>query len=216
MIPSEVKTALPPATTSAPLPQTQPGFAAFLKLGIEHILTGYDHLLFLCALLFGCRRLKPMLAVITGFTLAHSLTLALAALNIVTIPSRVVEPLIAVSIIFVAAENFRRAEKSWHRYALTCGFGLVHGFGFASALRETGFAAGGASLAKPLLAFNLGVEVGQLAVAAVVLPSLFGLQKWPLFQRFGAKVVSAVVIVVAVFWLWQRITNSGDWPFGRK
>ena len=186
-----------------------PSFGEFLKLGIEHILTGYDHLLFLTALLLGCRRLKPMLLVITGFTLAHSLTLALAALNVVNISPRFVEPAIAASIIFVAAENFRRTEKSWHRYALTCGFGLIHGFGFAGALRETGLATNGAALVKPLLAFNLGVETGQLCVAAVVLPLLFALLKWPWFARRGPQVISALVMVVAAFWLCQRIAQLG-------
>ena len=189
--------------------KTSPTFGEFLRLGIAHILTGYDHLLFLTALLLGCRRLKTMLAVITGFTLAHSLTLALAALNVVNISSRIVEPAIAASIIFVAAENFRRAEKSWHRYALTCGFGLIHGFGFAGALRETGLATSGAELVKPLLAFNLGVETGQLCVAAVVLPLLFALLKWPWFARRGPQVISALVMVVAAFWLWQRVANLG-------
>jgi len=187
--------------------KTSPTFGEFLRLGIEHILTGYDHLLFLTALLLGCRRLKTMLAVITGFTLAHSLTLALAALNVVSISSRIVEPAIAASIIFVAAENFRRTEKSWHRYALTCGFGLIHGFGFAGALRETGLATSGAELVKPLLAFNLGVETGQLCAAAVVLPLLFALLKWPWFVRRGPQLISALVMLVAAFWLWQRVAN---------
>lgn len=195
------------ATTAA---RQSPSFGEFLKLGIRHILTGYDHLLFLIALLLGCRRLKTMLLVITGFTLAHSLTLALAALNVVTISSRIVEPLIAASIIFVALENFWRAEKAWHRYAATGGFGLIHGFGFAGALRETGLAMSGGELVKSLLAFNLGVEIGQLAVAALVLPLLFGLRKLPVFERRGTALISALVILVAAFWLWQRVTSLVD------
>ena len=194
--------------TPSPAPvvaRARPGFMEFLHLGIRHILTGFDHLLFLCALLLGCRRLKPMLLVITGFTLAHSLTLALAALEVVTLSSRVVEPLIALSIVIVAAENLRRVEKPWYRYVLTCGFGLIHGFGFAGALRATGLAANGAELASPLFAFNLGVEVGQLAVAAVFVPVLFGLRRWPLFERQGTRVVSVVVILVAAGWFWQRL-----------
>lgn len=204
----------PPAQkTAVPIvPKPQPGFGEFLKLGISHILNfeAFDHLLFLVALLLGCPRLKPMLLVITGFTLAHSLTLALAALNLVTISPSIVEPAIAASIIFVAAENFRREEKPWHRYALTCGFGLIHGFGFAGALRASGLGGNGAEIAAPLLAFNLGVEIGQLTVAAVVLPLLLALRKWPWFARYGAQVISALVILVAAFWLWQRITSSGD------
>ena len=199
-----------PATVAAG--KTQPSFGEFLRLGIFHILNveAFDHLLFLTALLLGCRKLKPMLLVITGFTLAHSFTLALAALNLVTISSRLVEPAIAASIIFVAAENFRRKEKSWPRYALTCGFGLIHGFGFASALRESGLGGTGVEVAKPLFAFNLGVEIGQLAVAAIVLPLLFTLRKSAWFEKYGARVISALVILVAVFWLFQRIVSSGD------
>jgi hypothetical protein len=207
----------PVALTNPPSPQpavtvakgnARPSFGEFLKLGIGHILNvgAFDHLLFLTALLLGCRKLKPMLLVITGFTVAHSITLALAALNIVTISSRIVEPLIAASIIFVAAENFRREEKSWHRYALTCGFGLIHGFGFASALRASGLGGNGSEIAMPLLAFNLGVEIGQLVVAAIVLPALLVLNKWPWFTRHGARVISALVILVAAFWLWQRLS----------
>ena len=181
----------------------------FLKLGLGHILCldAFDHLLFLLALLLGCQRLKPMLLVITGFTLAHSLTLALAALNVLTLSARVVEPLIAASIIIVAAENFRKSEQSWPRYALTAGFGLIHGFGFAGALRESGLAGTGWAIAKPLFAFNLGVELGQLAVAALVLPLLLGLNRWPWFARNGARVISALVILVAAFWLWERLTT---------
>jgi len=209
VIPSVVTTNSPAEKPSAPVAETkpQPGFGEFLRLGIGHILNfeAFDHLLFLTALLLGCPRLRPMLLVITGFTLAHSLTLALAALNLVTISSRFVEPAIAASIIFVAVENFRRTEKPWHRYVLTCGFGLIHGFGFAGALRASGLGGQGAEIAMPLFAFNLGVEIGQLCVAAVVLPVLLGLGRWPWFARSGAQVVSALIILVAAFWLWQRV-----------
>jgi len=204
---SATKPALPLAAT-----KTQPSFGEFLRLGINHILnvSAFDHLLFLTALLLGCHNLKTMLLVITGFTLAHSFTLALAALNLVTISARLVEPAIAASIIFVAAENFRREEKSWPRYALTCGFGLIHGFGFASALRESGLGGTGTEIAMPLFAFNLGVEIGQLTVAAVVLPLLFALRKWTWFEKHGVRVISALVILVAIFWFCQRIVSSGD------
>lgn len=194
-------------TITAVATKPAPTFGEFLKLGIGHILNveAFDHLLFLTALLLGCRKLKPMLLVITGFTIAHSLTLALAALNLVTISLRIIEPAIAASIIFVAAENFRRSEKSWSRYALTCGFGLIHGFGFASALRESGLAGTGMEIARPLFAFNLGVEIGQLTVAAILLPLLLGLERWPWFARNGARAISVLIILVAAFWLWQRV-----------
>jgi hypothetical protein len=191
-------------------PRIHPSFTEFLKLGIEHILTGYDHLLFLLALLLGCRALKPMLWVITGFTLAHSLTLALAALNVVAISPRVVEPAIALSIILVAAENFHRKEKHWQRYAITCGFGLIHGFGFAGALRSAGLAGSGAQVIGPLFSFNLGVEIGQLAVATVIVPLLISLRRRPWFARYGAMAISTLVIAVAALWFWQRVTHFGD------
>lgn len=193
---------LPPATN-----RPAPSVTDFLKLGIGHILNveAFDHLLFLTALLLGCRKLKTMLLVITGFTLAHSVTLALAALNLVTISSRIVEPLIAASIIFVAAENFRQTEKSWCRYALTVGFGLIHGFGFASALQASALVGTGMEIVKPLVAFNFGVEIGQLTVAAMLLPLLLLLERWTWFARNGARVISALVILVSAFWLWQRL-----------
>jgi hypothetical protein len=213
LVASVAATNAPAQKTAASIaPKSQPGFGEFLKLGIGHILNfeAFDHLLFLTALLLGCPRLKPMLLVITGFTLAHSFTLALAALNLVTLSSRIVEPAIAASILFVAAENLRREEKPWHRYALTCGFGLIHGFAFAGALRASGLAGSGAEIAMPLFAFNLGVEIGQLTVAAVLLPVLFVLQKHPWFQQFGVRAVSALVIVVAAWWLVARIASSGE------
>ncbi|MBC8094714.1 MAG: HupE/UreJ family protein, partial [Akkermansiaceae bacterium] len=125
-----------PATSRPTIPR--PAFLEFLKLGIEHILIGFDHLLFLCALLIGVRQIKPMLWIITCFTLAHSVTLALSALNIVMLSSRLVEPLIALSIIVVAVENIFRKEATTDRYWMAGGFGLIHGFGFASVLRDTG------------------------------------------------------------------------------
>jgi hypothetical protein len=190
---------------TAPPEAKRPSFGEFLKLGIEHILTGYDHLLFLCGLLVVCRRIGPMLAIITCFTLAHSVTLALAALNLVQIPSRIVEPLIAATIVFVGVENFRGRVDMKTRCALALGFGLIHGLGFAAALRDSGLGGSGAALAKPLFAFNLGVESGQLAVAAVFLPALFLLRRVNWFERFSTPAVSAVVVGLGGFWLVQRL-----------
>lgn len=196
-------TAISPATITPPT-NTTVSFADFLKLGIGHILTGYDHLLFLCGLLVVCRRVGPMLAIITCFTLAHSVTLALAALDLVQISPRLTEPLIAATIVFVGVENFRGAVNTKTRCGLALGFGLIHGFGFATALRETGLAGTGLALVKPLLAFNLGVECGQLAVAAVFLPVLFALRKIPWFARHGVKLISAVVVLLGGYWLVER------------
>lgn len=197
--------ALVTATTSPVMP-TNPvvSFHEFIKLGIEHILTGYDHLLFLLGLLVVCRRVSSMMLIITCFTLAHSLTLALAALNVVSIPSRVVEPLIAASIIFVGIENLVRRGEPKGRWLLTFVFGLIHGFGFASVLREVGLGAGGASLFVPLFSFNLGVEMGQLAVVAIALPVLWFLRKRPLFACYGESAISFVVLLLGSYWLLQR------------
>ncbi|HEX8190715.1 MAG TPA: HupE/UreJ family protein [Pyrinomonadaceae bacterium] len=177
----------------------------FLKLGIGHILTGYDHLLFLFGLLVACRRFSTAAKIVTCFTLAHSLTLALAALDVVSPPGRVVEPLIAASIVFVGVENvFRRGEPGW-RWALTFVLGLVHGFGFAGALREAGLGAGGASLLVPLFSFNLGVELGQVAVAALVLPLLWKLRDLPAFERHGRVALSAAVALAGAYWFVTRL-----------
>jgi hydrogenase/urease accessory protein HupE len=197
-----------PPKTATPSP-TAPSFGAFLKLGIEHILTGYDHLLFLAGLLIACRRFSTMAGIITCFTIAHSLTLALAALNVFAIPSRIVEPLIAASIVFVGVENLvRRGEEPKGRWALTFVFGLVHGFGFASALRNIGLGAGGASLLPPLFSFNLGVELGQISVAAIFLPLLFRLRRLPSFVRYGVPAASGLVVLFGTYWLLQRTVLS--------
>ena len=196
---------LPGAASPSPGPSRPTvSFLAFLKLGIEHILTGYDHLLFLLGLLVVCRRFSTTLTIVTCFTVAHSLTLALAALNVVTIPSRVVEPLIAASITFVGVENLVRRGEPKGRWLLTFAFGLIHGFGFASVLREAGVGAGGKALALPLFAFNLGVEIGQLAVVAILLPLLWKLRTRRLFDRYGVSVISLVVVLLGSYWLLRR------------
>ena len=147
----------------------------YLILGIEHIFTGYDHIAFVFGLLIvagahglraGARRI---LGVVTAFTLAHSVTLIASALGLVSLSSRLVEPAIALSIAYVGVENLLRPEPR-HRFALTFCFGLVHGFGFASVLKEIGLPEKGLLLS--LVSFNVGVEIGQLAVVAAVLPVL--------------------------------------------
>jgi hydrogenase/urease accessory protein HupE len=180
-------------------------FWGFLKLGVEHILKGYDHLLFLLGLLIACRRFRTMALIITCFTLAHSVTLALAALDLVALSPRLVEPLIAASIVFVGVENLlRRGEPRW-RWVLTLAFGLIHGFGFAGVLKEAGLGSTGAGLLVPLFSFNLGVEVGQVAVAAVVLPLLWRLRRWPAFERRGQLLISVFVVLAGAYWLVQRL-----------
>jgi len=203
-----VSESIVPANATASNPATPAParslFGSFLRLGVEHILTGYDHLSFLCGLLVVCRRLKTMLTIITCFTIAHSITLALAALGLVVVSGRVVEPLIAASIIFVGIENLLRQGEPKARWLATSAFGLIHGFGFAGALIEIGLGANGAPLLVPLFSFNLGVELGQLGVAAVFVPVLWQLRKWGPFARHGTTVVSVIVALAGGYWLLQR------------
>ncbi|HWA28081.1 MAG TPA: HupE/UreJ family protein [Lacunisphaera sp.] len=196
----------PVGTQASPVPaRARPNlFSSFLRLGVEHILTGYDHLLFLFGLLVACQSWRRMLVIITCFTLAHSITLTLAAFGLVAIPSRIVEPLIAASILFVGIENLLRHEEPPGRWLLTLAFGLIHGFGFAGALREAGLGLSGAALGVPLFSFNLGVELGQLAVVAVVFPLLLWLRTRPAFVRFGPPALSVVVAAAGGWWLLQR------------
>ncbi len=241
-------------------PAQTPSFLEYLKLGVHHIVTGYDHLLFLCGLLVGCKRIGPMLAIITCFTLAHSITLALAAMHVVALSPRIVEPIIAASIIFVGIENFRRgkvaagilpavepgfqpggkdtanAKRAEHsgvaqdltsspggkmppataarmaaatenvkaRCWLALGFGLIHGFGFAGALRETGLGNNTGSLVSALFSFNLGVELGQLIIAAIFLGALWQLRRFKPVAQYATPVISGIVIALGGWWLVER------------
>ena len=187
--------------------QAAPGqsFAGFLALGIKHILTGYDHLLFLFSLLVVSRGCLSTVKVITCFTVAHSITLALATLGWVQIPGRIVEPLIAASIIYVGVENLVRGDAPRGRGLLTFAFGLVHGLGFASVLRELGVASSLGGVVMPLFSFNLGVELGQLLIAVVALPLIWELARRPLLAKRCLPVSSAVVALAGSYWLIQRL-----------
>jgi hypothetical protein len=210
-----------PITTDAETPGTppMPGFRRYALLGVEHILTGFDHLLFVLALLLVCRRVRTVAVVVSCFTAAHSVTLALAALDVVALPGRVVEPLIAASIVLVGMENLVRGnepDKSWPngwrpgrwlivRWALAFAFGLIHGLGFASALVEIGLGRDGAPIVAPLVAFNLGIELGQLAIALPLFALLSRLRALPGFARAGVKIASLLVAAVGLAWLIQRL-----------
>ena len=165
--------------------------------------------MFLFALLVVCRSFRSIVAIITCFTLAHSITLALATLEVVNLPSRFVEAAIAASIVFVGLENVvRRGEEPKGRWALTFAFGLIHGFGFASVLKDLGVGQGGQGLAMPLFTFNAGVEIGQVVVAACVLPIVWKLRKNEKFLRRGVPALSAAVAAAGLYWFLERTVFS--------
>jgi HupE / UreJ protein len=174
------------------------GLAGFVALGIEHILTGWDHLLFLLALLLHGGGLLAMVKIVTAFTIAHSVTLSLAALDVVVLPTRLVEAVIALSIAVVAAENLLGRPTVSRRWIVSFCFGLVHGFGFSSALRELGLPTRGLLLS--LFGFNAGVELGQALVVAVALPALLLLRRtsWEKRMVWGAS-IAILVVGLALF-----------------
>lgn len=169
------------------------GALSFLALGVEHILTGWDHLLFLLALMLCGGNLWSLFKIVTAFTLAHSITLALAALDVVNLPSRWVEAAIAASIAYVAAENLFLGGRISRRWMVSFVFGLVHGFGFSAALRELDLNRSG--LVLSLLNFNLGVEAGQALVVAVTVPFLLKLRRTAWEPRVVRALSTATLLV---------------------
>ena len=181
----------------------------YIEAGVEHIFLGYDHIAFLVAIVLWARRLWPVIKIVTAFTLAHSITLSLAALQVVVIPSAIVEPAIALSIVYVAIENFfsRNVDGRWRD---TFAFGLIHGFGFASALQEFGLPRG--AVLPALAAFNIGVEVGQVAIVSFVIPLLISVD-WLIAtmrdapQKRTAGLVyalSAIIAFLGCYWVFER------------
>ena len=184
----------------------------YVYLGVQHILLGYDHLLFLLLLLFVARR--SIILTITGFTLSHSLTLGLAALDYVRVSIPAVEVLIALSIIFLAAEIIRPARNTliWrYPFWVTTLFGLVHGFGFASVLKDIGLPQN--DLVLGLAAFNIGVEIGQiLFIIVTILLFKTAMRLLSPSMRLGVttsggSVCASIVGVVASYWFWLRIVE---------
>lgn len=190
-------------------------FVQYLKEGVWHIWIGFDHILFLLALLLpavllpgrdlaGVSRFsqafRPVLWVVTAFTLAHSVTLSLAALEIVSLPSRWVESAIAASVVFAAANNLLQWVQGRWRMAFL--FGLIHGFGFASVLADLGLPAG--AMGVSLLGFNLGVELGQLAIVSVFLPLAFWLRHTTFYRRVVLVGGSWAAMGVALAWFVER------------
>jgi hypothetical protein len=192
----------------------------FLWEGTWHIWIGYDHILFLLALLLpsvlkrgeqgweGVDRFRPafinVVKIVTAFTIAHSITLSLAVLELVTLRGRIVEPLIAVSVALAAANNIRPVvrEGTW---LVAFVFGIIHGFGFASVLGTLGLPP--KALALALVSFNVGVELGQLAIVAVFLPAAFRVRAWPLYHRHTLRWGSAAIAALACWWLVERVTG---------
>lgn len=190
----------------------------YLVDGVWHIWIGYDHILFLLSLLLpavlvrqdgrwvGAPRFggatREVLKVVTAFTLAHSITLSLAALEIISLPSRLVESAIAASVVFAALNNLRGTIES-KRWVMAFAFGLIHGFGFASVLADLGLPQDALVLA--LVGFNAGVELGQLAIVAVFLPVAFALRGTPFYRVGVLKAGSVLVAMLAAWWLVQRL-----------
>lgn len=174
----------------------------FLRLGIVHIFVGYDHIAFLVGLLLAGGSTLSIVKIVTAFTVAHSVTLSLAALDVVTLSPALVEAGIALSIVYVAAENLFRPRPPRGRWLVSFGFGLVHGFGFAGVLKELDLPS--STLVWPLLTFNLGVEIAQVAIVAVVAPVLYAFTRTPLHVPL-TRLASVVILSLGLFWLYQRV-----------
>ncbi len=173
---------------------------SFVRLGVEHIFGGYDHLAFLVGLLACAATFTSLLKIVTSFTVAHSLTLGLATFDLVWLPSRLVESLIALSIAYVAVENLSR-KTVMDRWRITFLFGLVHGLGFSNVLRAVGLPR--RDLATSLFSFNLGVEIGQLAFVATVFPLILcvGTPRW---QQRLTTTLSLAIMTLGIYWFVQR------------
>ena len=198
------------ADTTVAEPPRQLRFGEFFFLGVNHLLTGYDHLLFLGGLLIVCRSLSKAFQMLTLFTIAHSVTLTLVTLNLIKAPSVIIEPTIAASIAYIGIENIFRptADLSW-RGVLTFAFGLIHGMGFAGALKELGVGSDGGGVFQPLLYFSLGLEMTQLGIAVLIFPPLLWLRTMPTFPRLWVPTCSGLIAAAGVFWFVQRVFFRG-------
>jgi hydrogenase/urease accessory protein HupE len=180
----------------------------FIPAGVHHILIGPDHILFLIGLLLLGGSLGKLVRIITAFTIGHSITLSLAALDIVTLPAALVEPAIALTIIIVGADNLLRGQGRDLRFWMALAFGLIHGFGFASVLKDFGLPQ--SALGWSLFSFNVGVEIGQLAVVVVVASLLAAIRQYS--PKVGQRVAvagSVVVIGAGAYWFVERIMSAG-------
>ena len=177
----------------------------FVAEGVHHIFIGPDHILFVIGLLLLGGSLMRLLKIVTSFTLAHTITLVLATLRIVDPPSKVIEPLIALSIVYIGVETLRALRRHHDaRARIAFGFGLIHGFGFASVLREFGLPAG--SLGWALGSFNVGVEIGQACIVLAVAPLLgWARARDPEFGRRLVTAMSALIIAAGAYWFVERL-----------
>jgi hypothetical protein len=186
----------------------------FMALGFSHILDGIDHLLFLLCLVIPFRRFRALVAIVTAFTVAHSITLIASAFGLA--PDTLwfpplIETLIAASIVYMALENIV-GTRLHRRWMITFGFGLVHGFGFSFALRET-LQFGGSHLLTSLLMFNVGVELGQLLVLALLVPALEALYRFAVRERIGTIILSALVTHTGWHWMTDRAAVLRQYEF---
>jgi hypothetical protein len=210
---------------AAPAHAAPSGAWGFLREGVHHILTGYDHVLFLlCLLLPSVMRrspqgwqpvgklseaIWPVVGIVSAFTVAHSITLGLAALKIVSLPSAVIEPAIAVTIILAALDNVWPIFPV-RRVVVTFLFGLIHGFGFAGVLAELNLPT--ADFAWALLQFNVGLELGQLMIVVGVTALLFALRQWPRYRPLVIRGGSFAALVIGLLWLIERTANVSILP----
>jgi HupE / UreJ protein len=187
----------------------------FVEGGFLHILDGTDHLLFLFCLVIPFRRMRTLIPIVTAFTVAHSITLVASAYNLA--PDALwfpplVETLIATSIVYMALENIVGAGTAHRRWIITFGFGLVHGFGFSFALRQT-LQFAGSHLLMSLLSFNIGIELGQLLVLILLVPALEVLFRFVVAERMGTIILSALVAHTAWHWMIDRGTQLRQFRF---
>jgi hydrogenase/urease accessory protein HupE len=176
----------------------------FIPSGIHHIMIGPDHILFLVGLLLLGGSWMALVRIVTAFTVGHSITLSLAALNLLTPPASLIEPAIALSIVFVGADNLVRGDGRDLRAWVALVFGLVHGFGFANVLREFGLPS--EALGWSLFSFNLGVEIGQLAIVLIVASALAAVRRYSDRLRYRVAFAGSVVVIAAgAYWFVERV-----------
>lgn len=178
----------------------------FIKIGIFHILTGYDHVLFIIAFILVVTGMKDLLKITISFTVAHSITLILSALQLMTLTSRVVEPLIALSISYMALENLKKEQRISRKWKVTFFFGLIHGLGFAGILKEIKIPE--QHFLTSLLSFNIGVELGQIFILLVAVPIIKYIHKTHYEKRF-VRIFSSLIILAGLFLFLSRIFGFG-------